>query len=127
MASSEPAVDYCTLMNDRTIPRWERNDAKHHCYGSGSQPHNLAGLDSAVNLLGGVLGAADRAVNSEMAIEATDSSYGDYHQLGASPESVHHAHNMQHSDVAMRAISEMLGFSHSMMATNSEEPEHRGR
>lgn len=127
----EAAEDYCALMHDRSLPRWERNDARQHCLGQ-SGP-NLGGLDSAVNLLGGFLGAADRAVNSEMAIEATDSSYGDYHQLGAAPESVHHAHNMQHSDVAMRAISEMLGFSHSMLTTQPTTPDatsqtaHAGR
>mmetsp|Transcript_6175 Transcript_6175/g.16146 ORF Transcript_6175/g.16146 Transcript_6175/m.16146 type:complete len:112 (-) Transcript_6175:213-548(-) len=89
------------------------DDAKNHC--QGPHEHTMAGLDNAVMMLGGFLGAADHAVNNEMGLEATDSSYSDFHQLGATPDSVHHAHNMQHSDIAMRAISEMLGFSHSMI------------
>lgn len=111
--ASEPAADYCALMHDTTLPRWERADAKHHC--QGLHPHSFNELDSAVNVLGGFLGAANHAVNNEMAIESTDPSYGDYRQPGADPDAVHHAHSMQHTDVAMRAISEMLGFSHSMI------------
>ncbi|KAG8462153.1 hypothetical protein KFE25_011603 [Diacronema lutheri] len=110
---AEAGEDYCARMHDHSLARWERTDAKHRCIGQ--HPQDFGGLDSAVSLLGGVLSSADHAITSEMAIEATDSSYGDYHQLGASPDAVHHAHNMQHTDVAMRAISEMLGFSHSMM------------
>lgn len=113
MAEDEPAVDYCVLMNDHSLPRWERADAKHHCLAL--HPRDYNGLSSAVNLLGGFLGAADHAVTSEMAIQATDPSYGDFHQLGADPSALRRAHNMQHGDVAMRAISEMLGFSHSMI------------
>lgn len=116
-ATAEPDADYCSLMMDTSLPRWERADARHHC--QAMHPPNFGGLDSAVNLLGGFLGAADHALQSEMAIEATDSSYGDYHQLGADPEAIHRAHSMQHSDVAMRAISEMLGFSHSLIPQNS--------
>lgn len=118
-ASAAPAtVDYCKLANDHSLARWERNDAHRHCQGSNAG--TLGGIDNAVRLLGGFLGAADGAVNSEMAVEATDTSYGDYHDLGATPQQVGHAHNMQHSDIAMRAISEMLGFSHQMLAPNGQ-------
>jgi hypothetical protein len=114
-SSATDVVDYCKLMNDSSLPRWERSDAKHHCMGQ-HEHGGVGGIDNAVRLLGGFLGAADHAVNSEMAVEATDPSYGDYHQPNADPTSISHAHNMQHSDIAMRAISEMLGFSHQMMA-----------
>jgi hypothetical protein len=113
-APADAAVDYCKLANDHSLARWERNDAHHHCQGSNAA--SLGGVDNAVRLIGGFLGAADGAVNSEMAVEATDRSYGDYHADGASVQQIGHAHNMQHSDIAMRAISEMLGFSHQMLA-----------
>lgn len=108
------AEDPCELLKDPSLSKHDKRLYHHQCNMMTHQP--VESIDRAVQTLGGFLGAADRAVNDELALEETDPSYGDFHSMGASPEQVHHAHNMQHTDIAMRAISSMLGFSHQMMA-----------
>jgi len=105
--------EWCAMEHDHTASREQREVARVHC--NQMTHHNLQSMDQMLSLFGGFLGTADQALNSEMALEETDTTYGDWHQPGASHDAVEHGHNMQHSDIALRAIGSMLGYSHTMM------------
>lgn len=105
-------ADPCVSMHDLTLSRQERKTLHHDC--NLATHADMHGLDNAVTMLGGFLGAADRAVNDEMTLEATDPTY-----VQADETQVEHTHAMQHTDIAMRAISTILGFSHEQLQSVS--------
>lgn len=123
-AATDPENDPCILQHQHGIEHWRKSHYRHECE---LQTHHTVGsVDNTVKLLGGFLGAADEALNSEMALEATDSSYGDYTALGASPDLVHHAHGIQHGDIALRAISSIFGYTHSLMSPQTNAAFNQG-
>jgi len=121
MTTSTTTPDYCLMLHtNHNLSRDERSTLRYEC--NHETHHNTESLDQAMNLFGGFLGAADGAINSELALEETDPSYSNFHELGASPDVVDHGHSMQHTDIALRTLGQVFGVSHSFLADANSAP-----